>query len=859
MYAIPGGSTATATAMEDAHRFGYVSPWATTGTGIMNSSTGTTGSSTPHPFPSPTVKPYSVILNSNNTTNIGRASGTSSATNNDTPMPHGPSQFPFVTGTPPFAFATPTGNGIGIGIHPPMPQSHRLSSHSQTTPAPTATPVVVDVAVVATANSTATTATASTTSNATTKPVRRPAANLVLSDHPCQAPSPFAQTHSLVVVNTTEDTLNTSSNKSRIVVLVKSATDASFGITVQLDMVSGLVERNTTNGDPPPHKASVFRPHPSATAPPTPHGSTDNSSSSSRMVSVAPSAATVHAPPAGETQPGSLSAHNPESTANASLASFSQEPTISKAAMESTTGTVKGAAAAASLVVPKKQRRERRRRVFFAVMTVSDPSVQNQRLQELAASKPEAQATQQSIFLLQEGDIILTIGGKPTAGLPFVDACRLFRETCSASAVDDNGMIQCPITIARRRAPPQPLAALPLSSLAMTAPPAKKTTAVPRNPIVLKGPLQPLEIKAFCMTILAATTNPDRILGEPLFSFNVFAREWPQPELSGRGGVFQLDLLWKDSLCSSVEFIAKQQAMRHWKEQWTLEPVAVKNSLPAQNDVNPVSTHAGIKNKEYYTDAQRAVLRFAKRKPNQCRCKSTDHIYVNDVRCPLYSNLRRYLENNDSLVGTVSKENVNVSAWNAPDLSTVVPKAQRAVGDLLDREWKTVDKACKDRFVRVRAEQKAKDIQTEFVFMMEDIQLKHCKQASLAPSLAAMVLSAVVELQSEFAGRDLTPWTKTASVAKVDATSPSPPTESGPTEASIDDDSDDDDDIPLSALGKRPFEEEAPKATSEEYQNSPVRLQFVARILQLISSKWGHLYREPNHADYVWYVTKFRC
>ena len=69
---------------------------------------------------------------------------------------------------------------------------------------------------------------------------------------------------------------------------------------------------------------------------------------------------------------------------------------------------------------------------------------------------------------------------------------------------------------------------------------------------------------------------------------------------------------------------------------------------------------------------------------------------------------------------------------------------------------------------------------------------------------------------------------------------------------------DEDDDIPLAALGNKRSNETAVEieqnliTKKHRGHNAGLRPQFLARMIQFISAKWGHVFQEPSHPDYAW-------
>ena len=126
--------------------------------------------------------------------------------------------------------------------------------------------------------------------------------------------------------------------------------------------------------------------------------------------------------------------------------------------------------------------------------------------------------------------------------------------------------------------------------------------------------------------------------------------------------------------------------------------------------------------------------------------------------------------------------------------------------------------------------------EARFVAHMEEVQVKECKKAVFAPtSLATMVLSTVFELQREFP------------ISKEDG------------EDEDEDDEEEEEEVTLAVLGtKRKTASKSGNNSKRPRQSTVaerrVSFQYLLRMLQHISKVWGHVYREPSHEDFAWYV-----
>jgi hypothetical protein len=431
-----------------------------------------------------------------------------------------------------------------------------------------------------------------------------------------------------------------------------------------------------------------------------------------------------------------------------------------------------------------KSRAPRRKRWFFSTLMVQDASKQNDRRPDDAAKR------------LRPGDIVLEIDGRSTAGLTFQQAVGLMKE---ASRTDGDGVVRCSIIIARRRAPI--VKNRPSVSVSVSRP-------VPANPMTRKGPLAIDELAAFVNCMIKSFTDPMRTLGKPFTDdhFQVLAQ---MNQVLSSLSVAYMKGIWKE-ITVEVESETKGNALAYWTSEWQKEPQESK-----------------VPGVDFISDAQRASLRALPRPAKGCRCGAPDHEYVNDIKCPLYSNLRHGSASTSDLSNTDGI------------LSSASPK--------VTSDLNAVEKAFKDRFVKLRTEQRAQEAEAKFVAQMEDLQLAQRNQAVFAPSLESMVLSAVAELQHGIRDLSLDPLPPPQSEDLKASTE----SLEKPALANDDDDSDDDDDVPLAQLGKRPSKTEV-TPLKKPRREVPIRLVFLAKLLNAISSKWGHVYCEPSDEEHAW-------
>ena len=331
----------------------------------------------------------------------------------------------------------------------------------------------------------------------------------------------------------------------------------------------------------------------------------------------------------------------------------------------------------------------------------------------------------------------------------------------------------------------------------------KKPKAVPTTMSrTVQGPLNPQEEYhlAECM-VQAVIMDPQRVLGTGSMS------SWAtlQTILPTSRTVESWQSAWR-GMEDQMQRQTAARAMAYWKKQWQQDE-AVRTG----------------KTRELLTDAQRSQLRARPRPPKGCRCGGADHEYVNDPLCPLYSNVRRLVP--DSAVVENNKHTPRLLESNKGDLNVV-------------------EKAFKDRIVRIKAEKAAQKAEAEFVGQMEEILLHKCSKAIFAPSLTCIVLSAVAELDSDF--KDRMP-----DAQKEEVQEPVVDKEKDENQNNDSDDSDDDD-VPLAALGKRSKTDDQGLSSKKAKVEMAVAHDYLATLLRFVSDRWGHVYREPSHVDYAW-------
>jgi hypothetical protein len=464
-------------------------------------------------------------------------------------------------------------------------------------------------------------------------------------------------------------------------------------------------------------------------------------------------------------------------------------------------------------VLPAK--RLRRRRVCYTVLWVQDPSIHNERVSSLLPGAPSA--------LLQKGDIILSIGGTSVEGFTFSQACALFKE-CKKTGADD-AVIRCSLSIARYT----PEMQKKLAGVNLPSPVAPSTVSSMMTGTNTQ--LSAQEIMAFVDVLFRALHAEYRVLGAPIPTAEFQSSLSMDPTLMMTRGTDGAVVLSKwTRLCKNLQSTMLLMASNHWSQEWGQE--------------SPEVQRLSVK---LLTDAQRSALRQLPPCSTRCRCGSEDHLYANHIQCPLYSNVRR-VEG-----AAVSMQDPIETSLNRTDPLTEDEMAQksRALTKTIPRDLNVVEKAYCDRFVRSRTEKQNELTELVFVERMEDIQRTVLGQAHRAPSLTTMVLSAVADLESEFAEKAL--WLPIQSSATPPHGTDPKDRIFGTNQVLEANDSDDEDDVPLSVLGAR-YLDPSPRPPKKPRirETSTIHPMFIARLVQFISYRWGHVFREPTNDEYAW-------
>ena len=125
--------------------------------------------------------------------------------------------------------------------------------------------------------------------------------------------------------------------------------------------------------------------------------------------------------------------------------------------------------------------KKRRRRVYFCAMLAVKTERQNAR----------KDAAKQGSDILRPGDIVLSVDGHATGGLPFKNAAALFAAAKTPAKGDESRAIQCALTVAR------PKLVTPGSKPSFVAgPQAQKVPLVLGNGVIVSGDFSDVELRA---------------------------------------------------------------------------------------------------------------------------------------------------------------------------------------------------------------------------------------------------------------------------------------------------------------------------------------------------------------------------
>jgi hypothetical protein len=461
--------------------------------------------------------------------------------------------------------------------------------------------------------------------------------------------------------------------------------------------------------------------------------------------------------------------------------------------------------AAPKVSFPPPPKRRRRRRVNFSVMMVVDAVKQN-------GFRKTLESCIDGVELLQPHDIIVQIGGTPIAGLTFSEACGVF--SSKAEPIGEESRICAKLLVARSK----PKQVTP-RSIKASKPPSVKTvqrqhqiaTALPKL-LPTNSTFQSAEIAILADCILQAVHPPNRLLGQSvdLSSETLFD---PMTTMIRQLGTLQFHKQYQGKGLPLRSLAALQSKWRLLTQSMesdfrTKHQDAWKRAIAQEGLTDETLT--------FGSDAERSALRQLPRPVKGCRCKQNDHEYLHDPKCHLYRDICRLVPK-DVLAGLLKSNEDKVK--------------KKKDGDAM---MKTVEKGFKDRIIRLKTLSGLEEAEARFVAKMEEVMISECKKAVFAPSsLAAMLLSAIFELQREF-----------------------PVTEVPKIEEDSDDESDDEEGVTLAALGskRKAANDKSPKGKRQKGTSDQriLNFKYYLRLLQYISKTWGHVYREPSHEEYAW-------
>eukprot|EP00956_Cyclotella_meneghiniana_P031825 scaffold85108_cov59-Cyclotella_meneghiniana.AAC.3 len=279
---------------------------------------------------------------------------------------------------------------------------------------------------------------------------------------------------------------------------------------------------------------------------------------------------------------------------------------------------------------------------------------------------------------------------------------------------------------------------------------------------------------------------------------------------------------------NKIESQMRRLAKEHWALAWKSE---VESDADNENNFE-----------QPLTDAKRNILRSLARPLSGCRCGSKTHELINDPKCPLYRDVK--------LFASSSRSDYDVS----PDIakkSSINTKARNAL-----------EAAYIERFKTLRAESESAKKEAEFVLNMEIKQTSEMGKAVLSPtSLCTVVLSAVASVTDEVTNDTILSSNAAALNEEMIAY------------VNSDDDSDEDD-LPLNALANIGSKRDSAASSDGSFSKRPKLINSnaetaktkatpnphsLAKILRHISKTHGHVFQEPSHADYAWYVFVVQC
>ena len=462
-----------------------------------------------------------------------------------------------------------------------------------------------------------------------------------------------------------------------------------------------------------------------------------------------------------------------------------------------------------SEAVPIAPKTSRRRRVFVGVMMVLDATIQNDRNEKA---------------VLEEGDIILSIAGEEVAGKKFSEAISLFANVTSSDKV-----IRAPLVVARMKSKLSPQLLRAEAKMTPQLGPSTKqqdsrqfdtqgshekhpepTIHISSQPVLVTGTFTSIEQLglANCMmnNMLCSGSGIVRLLGQPL-SEEYLQNAIKTTVLANR--MFSSVMQQWAKQTRKFEHLLSEEASNAWKRAWLSESEDIRQRYPEVDS---------------WSDSDRSRLRNLPRPSKGCRCGKEDHEYVHDPKCGLYSNLVRLAPPDEIQPFEYNKEKKVEEQFQT------------------EKSLNVVETAFKDRLVKLKTASEMEEAEARFVAQMEKIQVHQCKKAVFAPSLSTMVLSAVMELQSEF---------ETFSRRKDFVNGPGKELNVKQDDVP-DDDDEEEEDLPLALLGKRASTEQANQDQKRQKAESRLSLVYLSRLLSFCSKTWGHVFKEPSHSEYAW-------
>jgi hypothetical protein len=660
----------------------------------------------------------------------------------------------------------------------------------------------------------------------TSKPsTTKPKKDSTLSHNPMKSPSPYLKTHENIV--------------TEIFLWKRNDATASFGVTLRLDMTSVLVDPNmvTTSAvsSTPPSLSTTKSIVPSDTitaATPTNPTAVDTSITTDTL--------TLFNEPPVQSTAGvdsiTIVSLTTDETAKGLQPSDTELSTSNPTAKDITSSIASKLSTNPNQLL--KPTRNRRRRVFYHVLRVE---YVKENIRNVAA--PEGFCEKE---LLHPGDLILSIDGTVVDGLTFTQACLLFKKC--ATTTSDGQYIQCRLLVARYKPPVIKTSHVPLK---MEIPVAAQSHDTMKKTMLKRSPNDLHELYNLSLSLLHAFADTDRrMLGSPV-SINavidsIVTTDPKTYAVNSPTDIMYMIDLWNRT-SSNWDKAMKKNSQAYWTQQWSNE--SKQFILPS--------------NFKYLTDAQRHTMRRRKQglqvPRTRCRCLSYDHFYVNDEHCPLYSNLRA-LYNADNMADPNTTDPDQTSVLKHPSNEKDIVNRSRAMAKTLSRDLNTMEKACCDRLARTLTENENALAEQQFIEGMEEVQRTKTKQSLSAPSLTAIVLSVIAQLECEcgekMAKMQLPVIKPTPKVDVLDKTSRIDNAEmvEGKNELVNEEE---DDDVPLMALCKRRNEDCPDPSLSKKQKCDPTNYSlihpwYLAKLVHFISTRWGHVYQEPSNEDYVW-------